>query len=126
MSITIRFEHDDPVASVELLVRQQPAHHRLEKVEAATARELEPVLASEAFRLLLDEVRAVLQHEIEDSNLEVVGLKGTPFPDGKAYRPGISFVLRDRGATENEKMSEVARELVTEVAETLREELNLS
>ena len=126
MSITIRFDHDTPTASAELLVRNQPANHGLEKMDGETPRELEPVLASQPFQLLLEEVRAILAHEIEDSSLEIIEVKGTPFPDGKTYRPGISVALRDRGAAENEKMSEPARELVTEVAETLREELNLS
>lgn len=126
MSITIRFDHDTPSASVELLVRNQPANHRLEKMEAETPGELDPVLSSQPFKLLLEDIRAVLADEIEDSSLEILEVKGTPFPDGKTYLPGIWIVLRDRGAAENEKMSEAARELVTEIAETLREELSLS
>lgn len=124
MSITIRFDHDDPIATVELIVRNQIPGHRLDRTEAPTARELAPVLASKASKLLLDEVRAVLEHEIENSKLEIVEVKGVPFRDAKTYRPGILFVLRERGASE--KMSESARERVTEIAETIREELSLS
>jgi hypothetical protein len=126
MSITIRFDHDEPLAIAELVVRNQPGQHQLEKMEAKTPRDLEPVLVSQPFKLLLEEVRAVLAHEIEDTSLEIIEVKGTAFPDAKTYRPGISLMLRDRGAARDEKMSEPARKLVTKVAETLREELSLS
>lgn len=124
MSITIRFGSEESTASVELLVKNQLAQHHLEKTEAATAHGLDSTLTSLPFKLLLDEVRAVLEHEIEDSELEIVRLTAAAGLDAKIYRPGICFVLRERGA--DKKMSESARGRVTEIAETIREELNLS
>ena len=124
MSITIRFGADEPTASVELLIKNHLPQHHLEKPEAAAARDLDSTLASQPFKLLLDEVRAILEHELEDSGIEIVQLTGTAYPDAKIYRPGVCCVLRERGA--NKKMSESARERVTEIAETVREELNFS
>jgi hypothetical protein len=124
MSMTVRFGADEPTASVELLIKNQVPQHHLKKIEAATGRDLDSTLASQPFKLLLDEIRAILEHELEDSGIEVVQLTGAAYLEAKTYRPGICFVLRER--TADERMSELARERVTEIAETIREELNLS
>lgn len=124
MSITVRFGADEPTASAELLINNQVPQHHLKKIEAATGRDLDSTLDSQPFKLLLDEVRAILEHELEDSGIEVVQLTGAAYLDAKIYRPGICFVLRER--TADERMSELARARVTEIAETIREELNLS
>jgi hypothetical protein len=124
MPITIRFGAGEPTASAELLIKNQLPQHHLEKTEAVTARELDSTLASRPFKLLLDELRAILEHEIEDSGLEIIQLAGAAGLDAKVYRPAICFVLREREG--GARMSELARERVTEIAETLREELNLS
>jgi hypothetical protein len=124
MSITIRFDKGKPLASAELMIKSRPPGYELGVTEAPEARHLEPTLASQGFQHLLEEIRSILERELQGSRLEVVQLRGAAFHDVKVYRPGICFTLREGAVTE--AMSEPARERVTDIAETIRERLKLS
>jgi hypothetical protein len=124
MSITIRFDKDAPTASAEIMIKNPLPDYDLEDIEASIPRDVDPILASQGFKDLLDEVREILQSELDGSNLEIVQLTGAICHDVSVYRPGIWLVLRERGA--NGDMSEAGRERLTAVAEKLREDLKLS
>lgn len=124
MSITIRFDKDAPTASAEIMIKNPLSDYDLEDVEAQIPRDVDPMLASQGFKDLLDEVRGILRRELEGSNLEIVQLTGAICHDVNVYRPGVWLVLRERGV--NGDMSEAGREHITAVAEKLREDLNLS
>jgi hypothetical protein len=123
MSITIRFDKGKPLASAELMIKSPPPGYELGTTEAPEPRDLDSTLASQGFRHLLDEVRSLLERELEGSGLEMVQLTGAAFHDVKVYRPGICFTLREGEVTEG--MSEPSRERVTDIAETIRECLKL-
>jgi len=124
MSITIRFDKGAPTASAEITIKNPLPDYDLEEVGAPIPRDVDPMLASQGFKDLLDEVRAILQRELPENALEVVQLTGAICHDVNVYRPGIWLVLRER--TANEDMSEGARKRLTAIAEKIREDLNLS
>jgi hypothetical protein len=124
MSITIRFDKGAPTASAELMIKKPLPDYDLAEAEAAVPREVDPMLASQGFKDLLDEVRAILASELAAGDLEIAQVTGAICHDVSVYRPGIWLVLRERG--KDGDMSEAARERVTALAEKLREDLNLS
>lgn len=124
MSITVRFDKDAPTASAEIMIKNPVPDYDLEDVEASIPRDVDPMLASQGFKDLLDEVRAILQRENSDNAFEVVQLTGAICHDVTVYRPGVWLVLRERGANGN--MSEAGRKRITSIAEKIREDLNLS
>lgn len=124
MSITIRFDKDAPTASAEIMIINALPDYDLEDLEAPIPRDVDPMLASQGFKDLLDEVRAILRGELQDNSLELVQLTGAICHDVTIYRPGIWLVLRER--TENSQMSERGRERLTAITEKIREDLNLS
>lgn len=124
MSITIRFDKGAPTASAEIMIKNPLPDYDLEDIEASIPRDVDPMLASQGFKDLLDEVRGILQRELADDGLEIVQLTGAICHDVSVYRPGIWLVLRERAA--NGEMSEAGRERITSLAEKLREDLKLS
>jgi hypothetical protein len=124
MSITIRFDKDAPTASAEIMIKNPLPDYDLEDVEAPIPREVDPMLASQGFKDLLDEVRSILQSELADNSLEIVQLTGAICHDASVYRPGVWLVLREGGSQNH--MSEAGRERITAIAEKLREDLGLS
>lgn len=124
MSITIRFDKGAPTASAEIMIKNPLPDYDLEDVEASIPRDVDPMLASQGFKDLLDEVRGLLQRELADNGLEIVQLTGAICHDVSVYRPGIWLVLRESAA--NGEMSEAGRERITSLAEKLRKDLKLS
>jgi hypothetical protein len=124
MSVKISHDAAAPSASVELMITQPLPDYDLDEVEAAIPREVDPMLASQGFKDLLDEVRTILSRELAGSALEVAQLTGAICRDASVHRPGIWLVLRERGASG--AMSAAARERVAAIAETLRTTLQLS
>jgi hypothetical protein len=124
--MTIRITHDvnAPAASVEMMITHPLPDYDLDEVEAAIPRDVDPMLASQGFKDLLDEVRAILSRELVGSSLEIAQLTGAICRDKSVHRPGIWLVLRESGA--NGAMSAAARERVAAIAETLRTTLQLS
>jgi hypothetical protein len=124
--MTIKIAHDKaaPTASVELMIAKPLPDYDLEDVEAAIPRDVDPMLASQGFKDLLDEVRAILDRELTSGILEISQLTGAICHDKEIYRPGIWLVLRERSASG--EMSPAALQRVAEVAETIRHDLQLS
>src|SRR5579864_292559 len=98
MSITIRFDKGAPTASAELMIKKALPDYDLEEVEAPVPRDVDPMLASQGFKDLLDEVRAILSRELVGSSLEIAQLTGAICRDKSVHRPGIWLVLRESGA----------------------------
>jgi hypothetical protein len=124
MGIKISHDAAAPNASVELMITRPLPDYDLDEVEAPVPRDVDPMLASQGFKDLLDEARGILDHELAGSGLEIAQLTGAICHDKSVHRPGIWLVLRERGATK--EMSPAARQRVAAVAETIRETLQLS
>ena len=124
--MTIKISHDAgaPTASVELMITEPLPDYDLDEVEAPVPRDVDPMLASQGFKDLLDEVRGILDRELAGSGLEIAQLTGAICHDKGVHRPGIWLVLRERGVAK--EMSAAARERVAAVAETIRRSLQLS
>ena len=124
--MTVRITHDShaPTASIELMIARPLPDYDLDEVEAAIPRDVDPMLASQGFKDLLDEVRSILDGELAGGPLEIAQLTGAICRDGAVHRPGIWLVLRERGA--NGEMSAAARTRVASIAESLRTALQLS
>jgi len=124
--MTIKISHDAgaPTASIELMITQPLPDYDLDEVEAPVPREVDPMLASQGFKDLLDEVHGILDRELAGSGLEIAQLTGAICHDKGVHRPGIWFVLREGGGAK--EMSAGAHERVAAVAETIRRSLQLS
>ena len=65
MSIKIALDKAAPASSVELMITNQLPDYDLEDIEAAIPRDVDPMLASQGFKDLLDEARAILDRELD-------------------------------------------------------------
>ena len=127
MGIKITQDAGTPTASIELMITQPLPDYDLEEVAAPVPRDVDPILASQGFKDLLDEVRATLDRELSGGNLELTQLTGAISHDQTVYHPGIWVILRERDAPKDVKeMSAQARQRVTSIAEALRSTFNLS
>jgi len=125
MAIKITHDANAATASVELTITQPLDDFDLTEVAAPIPRDIDPVLASQGFKDLLDEARAILEREFTGSNLEIAQLTGAICKDGAVYHPGIWLVVREANAAGKE-MSSTSRTRIAGVAETLRSTLQLS
>lgn len=123
MSVKISHDVAAPNASVELMITRPLPDYDLDEVEAPVPRDVDPMLASQGFKDLLDEARGILDCELAGSGLEIAQLTGAICHDKSVHRPGIWLVLRERGASK--EMSPAARQRVAAVAEIIRETLQL-
>jgi hypothetical protein len=124
MGIKITQDAGSPTASIELMIMHPLPDYDLEQVAAPIPRDVDPILASQGFKDLLDEVRTTLDRELSGSNLEIAQLTGAISHDQAVYHPGIWVVLRQRDAAK--EMSAEARQRVTSIAEKLRSTFELS
>jgi hypothetical protein len=124
--MTIKTAHDAgaPTASVELIITRPLPDYDLNEVEASIPRDVDPMLASQGFKDLLDEARAILQAELAGTALKIVQLTGAISHDQNIYRPGIWLVLREDGVAK--EMSPAARLAVSKIAEKLHHTLGLA
>lgn len=125
MAIKITHDANAATASVELTITQPLDDFDLTEVAAPIPRDIDPILASQGFKDLLDEARAILEHEFIGSNLEITQLTGAICKDGAVYHPGIWFVVREANAAGKE-MSPRSRARIAAVAESARSTLQLS
>ncbi|HVB36172.1 MAG TPA: hypothetical protein VND42_02945 [Candidatus Acidoferrales bacterium] len=125
MAIKITHDANTATASVELTIAQPLDDFDLTEVEAPIPRDIDPILASQGFKDLLDEARAILERGFIGSNLEIAQLTGAICKDGAVYHPGIWLVVRETSAAGKE-MSPEAHSRIAAVAETLRSTLQLS
>jgi hypothetical protein len=124
--MTTKISHDAgaPTASVELMITRPLPDYDLEDVGAPIPRDVDPMLASQGFKDLLDEARGILEKEVAGSGLEIAQLTGAICHDQHVHRPGIWLVLRERGA--KGEMSAPARQQVARLADKLRTSFGLS
>ncbi|HVB08274.1 MAG TPA: hypothetical protein VNF00_04940 [Candidatus Acidoferrales bacterium] len=125
MAIKITHDANAATASIELTITRPLEDFDLTEVEAPIPRDIDPILASQGFKDLLDEARAILEREFASPNLEIAQLTGAICRDGSVYRPGIWLVIREANAATKE-MSPAARTRIAATAETLRSTLQLS
>jgi hypothetical protein len=124
MAIKISHDTGAPTASIELMITRPLPDYDLDEVEAPIPRAVDPMLASQGFKDLLDEARGILERELAGSGIEIAQLTGAICHDGGVHRPGIWVVLRERGA--GKEMSPSGRSHVAKIAESLRKNLQLS
>jgi hypothetical protein len=126
--MSIRISHDEaaPEAGVELAITRPLPDFDLNEVALPVPRDVDPILASQGFKDLLDEARGLLDRELAGKGLEIVQLTGAICHDGGMHRPGIWLVLRAAGGAGSGPMSPEARAGVAAVAESLRAALGLS
>src|ERR1700732_3718561 len=124
MGIKISHDAAAPNASVELMITRPLPDYDLDEVEAPVPRDVDPMLASQGFKDLLDEVRTILERELAGSGLEIAQLTVAICHDKNGHSPGVWVVLRERVAAK--EMSSAARERVAAVAQTIRQTLQLS
>jgi hypothetical protein len=124
MAIKIAHDAGAPAASIELMITRPLPDYDLEETEAPIPRDVDPMLASQGFKDLLDEVRSLLKREPAAKNFEIAQLTGAICHDKDVYRPGIWLVLRERGA--GKELSPAARQHIATIAETIRVSLGLS
>jgi hypothetical protein len=126
--MTAKISHDagKPTSSIEWMITKPLPDYDLDVVEAAVPREVDPILASQGFKDLLDEARALLDRELAGSNLEIAQLTGAICHDKNIHRPGIWLVVRERGTSKGQEMSAAARDRVTAIAELLPGQLLLA
>ncbi len=60
----IELEPAAPVAEIELPIRRPLPDYELEEIEQPTPRDVDPLLASQGFRDLLDEAGAILERAL--------------------------------------------------------------
>ena len=123
MPITIRFDRDEPMASVEFMIRGAAADYAPAQTEAQERSEMQPVLASEEFKKLVAAVRSAFEQGLGDKKFEVVRVSGIVCHDVSVYRPGILLMLQERGREGT--IAEKGRERITEIAEAVREKLGI-
>ena len=121
----IRHDHQAPTASLELPILHPLPDYDLEEIEQPTPRDVDPLLASQGFKDLLDEARAVLDRELAGGSLEIAQLTGAICHEGHVHRPGVWLLLRESGAPDHKPMSEEAQAKVSALAEMLRETLGI-
>ena len=126
MPIKISYDAGAPAASVEIIIAEPVPDYDLLEVEAPIPRDVDPMLASQGFKDLLDEGRTFLDAELAGSGMEIAQLTGAICHDRNIHRPGIWLVLREHAATKNRPMSDSARKRVSEVASKLLNHLQLS
>ncbi len=126
--MTAKISHDagKPTSSIEWMIAKPLPDYDLEIVEAPVPREVDPMLASQGFKDLLDEARTLLHRDLAGSNLEIAQLTGAICHDKNIHRPGIWLVLSERGTSKDQPMSAAGRERVAAIAESLPNHLQLS
>jgi len=98
----------------------------LDPVEAPIPRDIDPMLASQGFKDLLDEARAILEPQLAQSGLEITQLTGAICPDENVFRPGIWLVARETTSASGQPISSAARARLEQAAEMIRTRLALS
>ncbi len=115
MPAQISYDTNAPTASVTLMITQPVPDYDLDEVEAPIPRDVDPMLASQGFLDLLDDVRGILQKELADGPLEIIQLTGAICHDHAIHRPGIWLVLREK--TGDKQMTAAARARVAATAD---------
>lgn len=111
--------------SVEMMIKKPLEDYDLLEVEAETPRDVDPMLASQGFKDLLDDVRAMLERELTGRGLQIVQLTGAICHDQNVHRPGVWLVVGEPD-THGQEMSAEGRAHVAAVIESVRSSFGLS
>jgi hypothetical protein len=125
MSAKITQDANEAIVSVEMMVKKPLEDFDLLEVEAGTPRDVDPMLASQGFKDLLDDVRSILERELAGRGLEIVQLTGAICRDQNVHRPGIWLVIKETRAARKE-MSAEGRARVAAAVESVQSNLGLS
>lgn len=125
--MSTRLTHDSnvPTASIELMICRPLDDYDLLSVEAETPRDVDPMLASQGFKDLIDDARGILERELSGSNLVIVQLTGAICHDGAVHRPGIWLVVEEKNC-KSTQMSSEARARVEAAVQSAKSELGIS
>lgn len=125
MNTKITHDSDAPTVSAELMIEKPLEDYDLLEVRAETPRDVDPMLASQGFKDLIDDARVILERELANHELEIVQLTGAICHDAKAHWPGIWLVVREKAA-EGKEMSAEHQVRVATAVEAVRSSLGLS
>ena len=126
MAIKISYDTKAPTAAIELMITNPLPDYDLEDVEAAVPREIDPILASQGFKDLIDETRGMLDRELAGTALEIAQLTGAICRDGSVHRPGVWLVLRQSGVPTDRPMARTEHARIGDVADKISAYLQLS
>lgn len=124
MPITIRFDRNKPMASVEFMIQGALPEYELTRADAKDRAEAQPLLSAAGFKRLVEAVRSGFEQELTDGTFEVLQASGIACHDLDVYRPGILLILRERGR--DGTIAEKGREQITARAEAVREKIGMS
>lgn len=125
MSAKIVQDSNPATISVELMITRPLEDYDLLEIEAETPRDVDPMLASQGFKDLIDDARDILDHELAAQGLEIVQLTGAICHDQQAYRPGIWLVVGEKSGTGKE-IPAAAQARVAAAINTVESKLGLS
>jgi hypothetical protein len=125
MSTTIAHDSNAPTVSVQIMIKKALEDYDLVEVEAPTPRDVDPMLASQGFKDLLDDARAILERELAGRGLEIVQLTGAICHDKSTHRPGIWLVVAEKGIS-GRQMSQEHQARVGAAVESVCSSLGLS
>lgn len=125
MNTKMTHDSSGPTVSVEMIITKPLVDYDLLEVQAETPRDVDPMLASQGFKDLIDDARVMLERELADQGLEIVQLTGAICHDQEAHRPGIWLVVGEKNATGKE-MSADRQVRVAAAVEIVRSNLGLS
>lgn len=126
MNVRVTCDEHRPTASVEWIIARPLPDFDLVSVAVPVPRDVDPVLASQGFKDLLDEVRGILEEEMVASGLEIVQLTGAICHDADVCRPGIWLIVREIGTKDTNPISPGARAHLEKCTEIVRTQLALS
>jgi len=96
MAIKITHEPGMSTASVELRITRPLPDFDLKEVKAHIPREIDPVVASQGFKDLLDEARSILESLWADASLEIAQLTGPSAPTARSFGRASGWCRRRR------------------------------
>lgn len=124
MSARVTHDHNAPTASIELMIQKPLEDYDLVEVEAETPRDVDPMLASQGFKDLIDDARGILERELSGSGLAIVQLTGAICHDSGVHRPGIWLVIEEKNAA-SKQMSAEARVRIDRAVQAVQSGLGI-
>jgi hypothetical protein len=126
MKMKLQMDAHAPAASIEWMIARPLPDYDLVEIEAGVPRDVDPMLASQGFKDLLDEARTLVESKLTGTGIEIGQLTGAICEDGGVFRPGIWLVLRDSTATADAAMPEASQARVTALAKEIPTALQIA
>lgn len=115
-----------PTASIEWMIARPLPDYDLLEIEAGVPRDVDPMLASQGFKDLLDEARTLIEGRLAGTGIEIAQLTGAICADSGVFRPGIWLVLRDSAAVAGAAMPQAAQARITALANEIPAALQIA